>query len=154
MDDAFRDSVLQTDALRIKFIMIGNSDVGKTSLMVRYFDSQFLENTKASIGVDVKVQRLEMLDKKVKLYVFDTAGQERMRSITKSYYRQAMGVILVYDVTSQTSFDDVEQWIRKIDENAKEDLLKILVANKIDKDDRVISTQMGTELANRMNMTY
>ena len=54
-DDAFRESVLQSDALRIKFIMIGNSDVGKTSLMVRYFDSQFLENTKASIGVDVKV---------------------------------------------------------------------------------------------------
>ena len=153
-DDAFRESVLQSDALRIKFIMIGNSDVGKTSLMVRYFDSQFLENTKASIGVDVKVQRLEILDRKVKLYVFDTAGQERMRSITKSYYRQAMGVILVYDVTSQTSFDDVEQWIRKIDENAKEDLLKILVANKIDKDDRVISTQMGIELANRMKMTY
>ena len=95
-----------------------------------------------------------MLDRKVKLYVFDTAGQERMRSITKSYYRQAMGVILVYDVTSQTSFDDVEQWIRKIDENAKEDLLKILVANKIDKDNRVISTQMGIELADRMKMTY
>ena len=65
-----------------------------------------------------------------------------------------MGVILVYDVTSQTSFDDVEQWIRKIDENAKEDLLKILVANKIDKDNRVISTQMGIDLADRMKMTY
>ena len=58
--------------------MIGNSEVGKTSLMVRYFDSQFLEHTKASIGVDVKVKRMEILEKKVKLYVFDTAGQERM----------------------------------------------------------------------------
>ena len=79
-----------------------------------------------------------------------------MQCITKNYYRQAMGVFMVYDVTDQNSYNDVEQWLRKIDESAKQDLLKVLVANKIDKKDkpRVIPTQMGLNLAERMGMVY
>ncbi len=96
----------------VKFITIGDQNVGKTSVMNRYFDNQFQANNLATIGVAQKFKVVSILNKSVKLQVYDTAGQERFRTLTHGYYNNANGVILMYDVTREESFDNTTNWLR------------------------------------------
>lgn len=90
----------------------------------------------------------------IKLQIWDTAGQERFRTITSAYYRGADGIITVYDVTNQESFDHVQDWLHEVERYASPGTVKLLVGNKCDREDRVVSTKMGEEFANNLNLPF
>ncbi|XP_028818933.1 ras-related protein ORAB-1 [Denticeps clupeoides] len=115
-----------------KLLLIGDSGVGKSCLLLRFADDTYTESYISTIGVDFKIRTIEMDGKTVKLQIWDTAGQERFRTITSSYYRGAHGIIIVYDVTDQESFNNVKQWMEEIDRYACENVSKLLVGNKSD----------------------
>jgi Ras-related protein Rab-8A len=131
-----------------KLLLIGDSGVGKTSLLFRFAEDAFNATFISTIGIDFKIRTIDIDGKKIKLQVWDTAGQERFRTITTAYYRGAMGIILVYDVTCQTSFDNIRNWIKNTDEHASNDVEKMILGNKCDiEGKRVITFEKGERLA-------
>ena len=146
----------QNGNLRIlKLLIIGDSSVGKTSIMFRFSDDVFSHTFIPTIGIDFKIKTVEINGKQVKLQIWDTSGQERFDAITRSYYRGAMGIMLVYDLTFAKSFTRIEKWIRNIQENADHDVEKVLLANKCDmEDNRVISKESGEALAMEYGMQF
>jgi len=144
-----------------KLLIIGDSGVGKSSLLARYVDDVFTESYISTIGVDFKIRSLYLTDEKsgkekhVKLQAWDTAGQERFRTITSSYYRGAHGILVVYDITDTDSFDHVEEWLSEIDRFAQSEVRRILIANKCDAEKRrVVSTEQGEELAAKYDIPF
>eukprot|EP00252_Welwitschia_mirabilis_P001872 TRINITY_DN1183_c0_g3_i1.p1 TRINITY_DN1183_c0_g3~~TRINITY_DN1183_c0_g3_i1.p1 ORF type:complete len:204 (+),score=48.02 TRINITY_DN1183_c0_g3_i1:292-903(+) len=115
-----------------KILLIGDSGVGKSCLLLRFADDSYLESYISTIGVDFKIRTVELDGKTVKLQIWDTAGQERFRTITSAYYRGAHGIIVVYDVTDKESFNNVKQWLNEIDRYASDNVNKLLVGNKND----------------------
>ncbi|XP_028176464.1 ras-related protein Rab-1A isoform X2 [Ostrinia furnacalis] len=124
-------SVFQNDYL-FKLLLIGDSGVGKSCLLLRFADDTYTESYISTIGVDFKIRTVELDGKTIKLQIWDTAGQERFRTITSSYYRGAHGIIIVYDCTDQDSFSNVKQWLEEIDRYACDNVNKLLVGNKCD----------------------
>jgi Ras-related protein Rab-8A len=106
--------------------------VGKSCLLLRYSSDSFTPEFHTTIGVDFSIKSIMCGDSKVKLQLWDTAGQERFRALTSAYYRGAMGVLLVYDVSDEQSFTNVRNWMRLIDQNATEKVMRILIGNKSD----------------------
>ena len=126
-----------------KLLLIGNSSVGKSSLLYRFVDNSWDENFVPTIGVDFvriyinniyiqKLKTLEINGKKVKLQIWDTAGQERFKNITASYYRGGHGVLVVYDITDRESFTNLNSWLIEIEKNANKNVFKLLIGNKSD----------------------
>ncbi|SCV67133.1 BQ2448_5779 [Microbotryum intermedium] len=115
-----------------ELLLIGDSGVGKSCLLLRFADDTYTESYISTIGVDFKIRTIELEGKTVKLQIWDTAGQERFRTITSSYYRGAHGIIVVYDVTDNDTFSNVKQWLQEIDRYACEGVNKLLVGNKSD----------------------
>ncbi|KAM9733695.1 ras-related protein Rab-1B-like isoform 3-T3 [Menidia menidia] len=115
-----------------KLLLIGDSGVGKSCLLLRFADDTYTDSYISTIGVDFKIRTIDMEGKTVKLQIWDTAGQERFRTITSSYYRGAHGIIIVYDVTEQESFNNVRQWLDEIERYACENVSRLLVGNKSD----------------------
>jgi Ras-related protein Rab-1A len=113
-----------------KLLLIGNSGVGKSCILMRYADNSFTENFFNTIGVDFKIKTINLNDQVIKMQIWDTAGQDRFRTLTSSYYRGAHGIIIVYDVTNKDSFDNVRQWMQEIEKFASENVNKLLVGNK------------------------
>jgi len=135
-----------------KLLIIGDSGVGKSSLLVRFADNQFSGNYITTIGVDFKIRTIELNGERVKLQIWDTAGQERFRTITSTYYRGTHGVIVVYDVASGDSFANVKRWLHEINQNCDE-VSRILVGNKCDDPDRrVVLKEDATRFANQMGI--
>lgn len=114
-----------------KLLIIGDSNVGKSSLLLRFADNSFSGSYITTIGVDFKIRTVEIDGERVKLQIWDTAGQERFRTITSTYYRNTHGVIIVYDVTNPESFVNVKRWLNEISQNC-DSVCKILVGNKND----------------------
>jgi len=138
-----------------KVLLLGNSDVGKSSLLLRYVDSVWNDAFVPTIGVDFKVKTLTINEKKVKMQIWDTAGQERFRTVVSTYFRGAHGILLLYDVTNRDSFKNLESWLIEIEKNAKEKVLKILIGNKCDlTDDREIQSEEGKAFALRNGMEF
>uniref|UniRef100_A0A914XQ92 Uncharacterized protein n=1 Tax=Panagrolaimus superbus TaxID=310955 RepID=A0A914XQ92_9BILA len=134
--------------LLFKLLLIGDSGVGKTCILYRFSDDAFNTTFISTIGIDFKIKTIELKGKKIKLQIWDTAGQERFHTITTSYYRGAMGIMLVYDITNARSFENIAKWLRNIDEHASEDVVKMLLGNKCDMTDRrVISKERGEKIA-------
>jgi len=143
--------------INVKLLLIGNSSVGKSSLLLRFSDEQWLpeDESSATIGVDFRVHKMEIKGKKVKLSIWDTAGQERFRTITSSYYRGAQGIILVYDVANRESFEALPRWYSELETYVSSSVVKILVGNKVDKEfSRQVSTAQGQQFADRMKSLF
>lgn len=118
----------------VKVIVIGDSGVGKTNLITRFCQNHFKDTYVATIGVDFKIKTLPIGERSFKMQIWDTAGQQRFKNITQTYYKGAAGIILTYSITDATSFVNVQRWITQIDSNAPEDVSKVLVATKHDLD--------------------
>ncbi|KXJ28863.1 ras-related protein RIC1 [Exaiptasia diaphana] len=127
----FSDMNQEYDYL-FKLLLIGDSGVGKSSILLRFADDAFSECYISTIGVDFKIRTVKVGDKTVKLQIWDTAGQERFRTLTTAYYRSAHGVILVYDVNDKNTFVHLEEWMKEIRKNARETINLLLVGNKCD----------------------
>ena len=137
-----------------KILIIGESGVGKTCFLLRYAENSFVANHLLTIGIDFKIKVIEIEGKSIKLQIWDTAGQDRFRTITKTYYKGSHGVILVYDVCDERSFGNVKNWVNQIEQNAKSSICKVLVGNKCDKAERVITEEQGRKLAEEYNMKF
>ncbi|KAM0030590.1 putative small GTP-binding protein [Helianthus debilis subsp. tardiflorus] len=138
-----------------KLLLIGDSGVGKSCLLLRFADDSYLDSYISTIGVDFKIRTVEQDAKVIKLQIWDTAGQERFRTITSSYYRGAHGIIVVYDVTDQESFNNVKQWLSEIDRYASENVNKILVGNKCDLvANKVVSTETAKAFADEIGIPF
>ena len=138
-----------------KILLLGNSDVGKSSLILRYVDQVWSDTFVPTIGVDFKVKTLELQNKQIKMQIWDTAGQERFRNVISSYFRGAHGILLIYDVTNRDSFKNLESWLIEIEQNSSENVLKVLIGNKNDLvDDKEIKTEEGQAFANRNGMQF
>ena len=141
--------------LQIKLMMIGDQAVGKTALLVRYADAEFHEQLLPTIGIDFKIKTIAVKDKKIRLQIWDTAGQERFRNITQAYYRGAMGILLIYDVSNQKSWSNVRNWVRNIHDNTPQTINKILIGNKCDlTSQRQVTTAQGEQLAREYEMKF
>ncbi|TKW17618.1 hypothetical protein SEVIR_5G379900v4 [Setaria viridis] len=130
--------------------------VGKSCLLLRFSDGSFTTSFITTIGIDFKIRTIELDGKRVKLQIWDTAGQERFRTITTAYYRGAMGILLVYDVTDESSFNNIRNWIRNIEQHASDNVNKILVGNKADMDEskRAVPTAKGQALADEYGIKF
>jgi len=138
-----------------KILLIGDSGVGKSCLLLRFADDSWTDSHISTIGVDFKIKTLNCDGKVIKLQIWDTAGQERFRTITSSYYRGAQGIILVFDCTDMESFNNVKQWLGEIDRYACENVNKLLVGNKTDLvQGRVVDKSVAQEFADSMSIPY
>ena len=138
-----------------KILLLGDSGVGKSCIIIRYIENNFSNNLMNSIGVDFKLKNIEIDSKKIKLQIWDTAGQERFKTITTSYYKGAHAILVVFDITDRDSFDHVRNWMADIDKFAKEGVLRILVGNKCDlMNNRQVSTEEAKEIANKYGIKY
>ena len=138
-----------------KVLLLGNSDVGKSSIILRYVDQMWSDTFVPTIGVDFKVKTVQVNNKKIKMQIWDTAGQERFRTVISSYFRGSHGLFLIYDITNRDSFKNLENWLSEIEEHAIKNVLKILIGNKCDlENDREIKTEEGQAFANRNGMQF
>uniref|UniRef100_U5EXH4 Ras-related protein Rab-35 n=1 Tax=Corethrella appendiculata TaxID=1370023 RepID=U5EXH4_9DIPT len=135
-----------------KLLIIGDSGVGKSSLLIRFSDNTFSGSYITTIGVDFKIRTVVINGERVKLQIWDTAGQERFRTITNTYYRGTHGVIVVYDVTNGESFANVKRWLQEIESNC-DVVNKVLVGNKNDDPQhKVVITEDAQRFANQMDI--
>ena len=138
-----------------KILTIGESGVGKTCILRRFVEDKFLKNHLATIGIDFKTKTLNINNQEIKLKIWDTAGQERFRNITTQYYKGADGIVLVYDVTEEASFDKIKDWMDQILSNTnKDEICLILLGNKCDIEKRSISYEQGKTLANELQVNF
>ena len=138
-----------------QLLMIGDSGVGKTCLLLRYANDSFSPTFITTIGIDFKIKNVDIDGKRIKLQIWDTAGQERFRTITTSYFRGAQGILLVYDVTDRRSFESIRNWVSQIQQHADVHVNKILVGNKCDMlDEKVVSTEEGQKLAKEFGIDF
>ena len=139
-----------------KILLLGDTSVGKTCFLMRYTDNTFQEIHMSTIGLDYKLKNVQLDDGKMyKIQIWDTAGQDRFRSITKNYYKGAHGIVLIYDITDKKTFENVRNWVRQIKEEVSDKVCIILVANKIDAEEkRVVSTEEGEKMAAEFNMMF
>ena len=134
---------------------MGDAGVGKSSIILRYTKNEFNSQMVSSIGVDFKAKDIIVNNKKVKLQLWDTAGHERFRTITTSYYRGAHGIATVFDLTNRESFEHVEKWLEEINKYAKENVMRFLIGNKSDLvNERQVSYEEVRALANKLNIYY
>ena len=142
--------------LLYKILLLGDSSVGKTCFLMRYSDNTFQEIHMSTIGLDYKLKNVQLDDGKiVKIQIWDTAGQDRFRSITKNYYKGAHGIILIYDVTSRKTFENVKNWVSQIKEEVSDKVIIILVGNKIDDEsNRKVSKEEGKKMAKDCGLDF
>ena len=146
-----------TDECVYKVLLLGDSTVGKTCFLLRYCDKTFEDAHLTTVGLDYRLKSMILKNgKNVKLQIWDTAGQDRFRAITKNYYKGANGIILIYDVTNIQSYENVKNWIAQIKESANQNVIIYLVGNKIDvkEEDRCVKTEDGKKIAEEFNLPF
>ena len=140
-----------------KVLLLGDSSVGKTCFLLRYCDRTFQEAHLSTIGLDYRLKTMTLKNNKnIKLQIWDTAGQDRFRALTKNYYKGANGIILIYDISTTQTFENVKVWINQIKEEANANVIIYLVGNKIDlpKDKRTVSEEEGQKLADEYKFLF
>ena len=138
-----------------KVLLLGNINVGKSALVIRFVDDIWNDNFVPINGVDFRLKKLEIDKKKIKMQIWDNQGQERFKTVLPSYYRGVHGILLVYDVTEKDSFNNLNFWLMEIEKNANKNVLKVLIGNKTDLEDkRVISYNQGKEFADMHGLKF
>ena len=139
----------------IKILIIGDSTVGKTNFVYKFSEDKFSENYFASTGIELKTTSIQIDGKSIKIQLWDTAGQEKYRAMIKNLYLKSQGIIILFDITNETSFINLKNWMSQIKESCGEDIPILLVGNKIDlEDNRVINKERAMEYANNENIEY
>lgn len=139
----------------IKCVLIGDSGIGKSSLMIRFVDDKFNYQYISTIGVDFKISTIDYNNKTIKYQIWDTAGQDRFRTITSSYYRGSQATIICYDITDHNTFDNVNKWLDEVKKYSVNIPILILVGTKLDLEEkREVSYNEGLEFANLHNMKF
>lgn len=137
-----------------KILLIGNVSVGKSSIFAKFTDNKYSELCIPTIGVDFKIKRFKLNNKNIKLQIWDTAGQDRFKSVTSSYYRGSHGIIIVFDVTNRYSFNDIQSWLNQIYKYSINTSI-ILIGNKIDlENERQVSYEEAKEYADSLQIPY
>ena len=140
---------------RINIMTLGNSEVGKTCYILKYTENFFQELYLTTVGIDFKIKTETINNKQYKLFLYDTTGQEKYKSIALNIIRNAQGIILMYDITNKKSFESIPEWIRSIRDAKGDNFPMILLGNKLDKEDmRVISEKEGKELADEYGIKF
>ena len=138
-----------------KYIIIGDAAVGKSNLLLRYAHGQFKDEYQLTIGVEFGAKNISINDKIYRIQIWDTAGQENFRSITRAYYKNSVCALVVYDITNRDSFNNISNWIEDCKNQSPKTIFMVLVGNKSDlSDKRVISIEEGRELAEKYNMIF
>ncbi len=138
--------------INLKILILGDSSVGKTSLLLKYADGYFPTMYVATIGVEYKIKKININGADINLQIWDTAGQERFRSITKNFMKGADGIMYVYDITQKSSFDNLKSWIRSSEEST-EGFKKLIAGNKSDLEiDRVVQNESLTKYCEDKNI--
>ena len=138
-----------------KIIIIGDSGVGKSNILGRYLHNEFKHDTKSTVGVEFGSKQLKVDGVNIKLQIWDTAGEERYRAITSAYYKGSKGCFIVYDITSEISFENVEKWYEEIRKSAEKEISVILVGNKCDlENERKVSIELGQSKAKNLNSPF
>ena len=141
--------------LLYKIIIVGDACVGKSNILSRYVKDEFREDSKSTVGVELGTKFLKIKGTGAKLQIWDTAGQERYRSITSSYYKGSHGCFIVYDITSESSFENVDKWYEQAQKEASKDVSIVLVGNKCDlENERKVSKEKGEEKAKNFNVPF
>ncbi len=140
---------------KIKIMTLGNSDVGKTSFILRFTKNSYRDIKLITLGIDLETKIIALNNKKYQIALFDTAGQERYKSISLNTVKNSDGIILMYDITNQKSYDSISEWMEKISENLESDIPIILIGNKCDlNEERIISKEEGKELSNKYQLSF
>ena len=139
-----------------KILLLGDSSVGKSCFLLRYCDKTFQNAHLVTIGLDYRLKSMKLKSgKNIKLQIWDTAGQDRFRAITKNYFKGSHGIILIYDVTNRQTFENVKSWISQIREEASKNVIIYIAANKIDMEDgRIVNKEEGKKFAEEFGLPY
>ena len=149
-----QNNITQFDYL-FKYIIIGDAGVGKSNILLRYVYSTFKSDYQLTIGVEFGEKTVEIKGKIYKIQIWDTAGNEQFRSITRTYYKNSVCAIVVYDISRRETFDNVINWIEDCKLNSPKSVFIILVGNKSDlEEDRQVTTEEGEEFANRYGIRF
>ena len=141
--------------LKIRLMLIGDSNVGKTSIIKRYCNNQFSPSYISTVGIDFETKYLRLNGKIINLQIWDTAGQERYKVLAKNYYKNSDGFIIVYDITDKKSFNNVANWITQIKDSASENVKCVLLGNKCDLEElRQVDINQGKDLANNYQLKF
>lgn len=144
-----------SSAFSFKFIIIGSSGVGKTAILKRLVEDSFSTESQSTIGVEFDSTIIEVDGQQVKLQIWDTAGQERFRSIAKAYFRNAVGVVLVFDITERKTFDEINMWLNDVHSLCDPSASVILIGNKADmSDNRAVTLAEAEQFAKQHQLTY
>ncbi|KAJ5080287.1 ras-related protein rabd2a-like [Anaeramoeba ignava] len=138
-----------------KILLVGNFNVGKSCILLRFTDDTFSEVYLSTIGVDFKIRTIEREGKHVKMQIWDTAGQERFRTITRTYYRGCHGIIIVYDLTNRDSFESVPTWLKEVEQYGETKAKILLVGNKADLvEKRVVKTEEAKAFSEKYRIPF
>ena len=139
----------------LKYIIIGDAAVGKSNLLLRYTHGQFNEKYQLTIGVEFGAKNVNIRDKLYRVQIWDTAGQESFRSITRAYYKNSVCALIVYDISKRDTFNNVSIWIEDCKNQSPKTIYMILVGNKSDLEDRrEVSIEEGKELAEKYGIDF
>ena|SRR3990167_31068 len=139
----------------IRLITIGDAGVGKSCMILRFTEDKFDHQKGSTVGVEYSTKDIEIEDTRIRLQLWDTAGQEQFKSITRSYYRSAAGAIIVFDLTNEESFLNVKKWVEATKEDGNPNMSMVLCGNKADlKNDRVVDATKAKALANEYGIEY
>ena len=139
----------------LKYIIIGDAAVGKSNLLLRYAHGQFKPEYQLTIGVEFGAKNIQINNKVFRIQIWDTAGQENFRSITRAYYKNSVCALVVYDISSRDSFNNVSTWIEDCKNQSPKTIFMVLVGNKCDLNDkRQVTAEEGKDLADRNEMLF
>ena len=143
------------EEIQMKFLLIGEQAVGKSSLINQYIEGKFEENLLCAAGLDLKKKIIKINDKSVKLMIYDSAGHERFRTLSKNQINSSKGILIVYDVTEKESFEALNFWMKSFKENANKDAICLIIGNKIDlKEKRIIDYNEGKNFAEKYGVKF